>query len=131
MTACKYCGKEFEKGVHLHEMRCPERKANEMTDSEQSPEPEKMFPVRLLKNYRPRGKYEIVGKAPQPQYPGVGTEGKLWEGTIVKLPLDEARALLDNVAENMVYGTDQNGKRTRKTVHKRFPLAERADALPV
>lgn len=83
-------------------------------------EPEKMFPVKLNKNYAPRGKYEIVGYLkpevkrktaagtwlivekeefvegegkPAP-YPGVGFDGKIWAGTHIRLPLDEAKQLV-------------------------------------
>lgn len=95
-------------------------------------EPAKMFPVKLLKNYRPAGEYEIVGyQQPEmrqkdaagkmivvqeskfiegemapPPFPGVGFETKIWAETVLKLPTDEARRLV--------------GKK----------LAERADALP-
>ncbi len=92
----------------------------------------RMFPVRLLKHYVPLGEFDVVGHhrpevkvkdsagretivqeagfvegemTPAP-YPGTGYPGKVWAGTVIKLPLDEARSLAD-------------GKR-----------AERADALP-
>lgn len=93
---------------------------------------EKMFPVRLLKNYRPAGGHEVVGYhrpektqkdttgkmvivqeaafiegelAPAPQ-PGVGFETKVWADTVLKLPMEEAKRLV------------------------RLNLAVRADALP-
>lgn len=93
---------------------------------------EKKFPVRLLKNYRPADQYEIVGyhrkekvekdstgrtvvlqpaafiegEMSPPPFPGVGFDSKIWADTVIKLPIAEARSLVD-----------------RK-------LAERADALP-
>lgn len=95
---------------------------------------EKMFPVKLLKNYRPANpdKYEIVGYQRQekrvkdsagretvvheaafmegemapPPFAGVGFDTKIWAETVVRLPIDEARRLVG-----------------RK-------LAERADAIP-
>jgi hypothetical protein len=93
---------------------------------------EKLFPVKLLKNYRPAGKYEVVGyhrpekvqkdtagkvvvvqeaafmegEMSPPPYPGVGFETKVWAETVLRLPVDEAKRL----------------------VSKR--LAERADAIP-
>lgn len=93
---------------------------------------EKLFPVKLLKNYRPVGLYEVVGyhrpekvqkdtagkvvvvqeaafmegeMAPAP-FPGVGFDTKIWADTVLKLPMEEAKRL---VGRN---------------------LADRADALP-
>lgn len=85
-----------------------------------SPPEVKMFPVLLTKNYCPRGNYEIVGYLKEAvkqkdsagnwrivekeefiegvmkphQSPGVGFEGKIWAGTHIKLPLDEAKHLV-------------------------------------
>ena len=93
---------------------------------------EKMFPVKLLKNYRPAGGYELVGyhrpekvqkdtagkmvvvqeaafiegEMAPPPFPGVGFETKIWADTVLRLPMEEAKRLV--------------GKR----------LAERADAIP-
>ena len=93
---------------------------------------EKMFPVRLLKNYRPAGDYQVVGyhrpekkekdttgkfivvqeaaflegEIAPPPFPGVGFETKVWADTVLKLPMDEAKRLV------------------------RLNLATRADALP-
>jgi hypothetical protein len=93
---------------------------------------EKMFPVKLLKNYRPAGKHEVVGyhrpektqkdttgkmvivqeaafiegEMAPPPYPGVGFLTKVWADTVLKLPMEEAKRL---VSKN---------------------LASRADALP-
>jgi hypothetical protein len=93
---------------------------------------EKMFPVKLLKNYRPDGSYELVGyhrpekvqkdtagkmvvvqeaafiegEMAPPPFPGVGFETKIWAETVLRLPMEEAKSLV--------------GKR----------LAERADAIP-
>lgn len=79
-----------------------------------------MFPVILSKNYAPRGDYEIIGhwkpevkkKAAdggwiviEPEKfvkgqmkphanPGVGFEGKIWAGTHISLPLEEAKSLV-------------------------------------
>lgn len=92
-------------------------KDNEMTDTGAASQ---MFPVLLNKNYVPRGKYEIVGylkeavkrknaagqmivvepeefvegeMKPAP-HPGVGFKDKVWAGTHIKLPIDEAKALV-------------------------------------
>jgi len=81
---------------------------------------EKLFPVLLQKNYVPMGQFEIVGylkpkveaknaagqmvlvepevfvpgeMKPGPA-PGVGFDNKIWAGTQIKLPLDEARGLI-------------------------------------
>lgn len=84
------------------------------------PSAEKLFPVVLLKNHCPSGNYEIVGYLKEAvtvkdaagnwsvleperfvegemkpyQTPGVGFEGKIWAGTHIKLPLEEARRLV-------------------------------------
>jgi hypothetical protein len=97
-----------------------------------APQPSKMFPVKLLKNYRPAGDYQVVGyhrpeksvkdaagrvivvqeaafiegEIAPPPFPGVGFDTKVWADTVLRLPMDEARGLV--------------GKK----------LAERADALP-
>lgn len=87
---------------------------------------EKLFPVLLTKNYAPMGEYEIVGYlkeavkqkdaagtwhilekeefvegAMKPHSsPGVGFPNKIWAGTHIKLPVDEAkRAIAKNIAE--------------------------------
>jgi hypothetical protein len=79
-----------------------------------------MFPVVLNKNYAPSGKYEIVGYTrpkvekkdaagkmitvepekfiegemhPAP-YPGTGFPNKVWAGTHIKLPVEEAKMVV-------------------------------------
>ena len=95
-------------------------------------QPSKMFPVKLLKNYRPVGEYDVVGyhrpekvqkdtagkmvvvqeaafvegEMAPPPFPGVGFATKIWAETVLRLPVDEAKRLV--------------GKH----------LAERADAIP-
>lgn len=80
----------------------------------------KLFPVVLHKNYVPKGAYEIVGylkdevkrKNPAGQWivvekeefiegvmkphpsPGVGFPDKIWAGTTIRLPIDEAKHLV-------------------------------------
>lgn len=87
---------------------------------EAKPETEKLFPVVLLKNHCPAGHYEIVGylkesvkvkdaagrwSVLEPEKfvegemkphtsPGVGFPGKIWAGTHIKLPLEEAKRLV-------------------------------------
>lgn len=89
---------------------------------------EKLFPVLLLKNHCPAGNYEIVGYLKEavkvkdaggrwtviePQKfiegemkphtsPGVGFPGKIWAGTHIKLPLEEAKRLVTNKAAEQV-----------------------------
>lgn len=90
------------------------------------------FPVKLLKNFRPKGEFEIVGYqkpavrvknaagqmievepaefltgvgAPAP-YAGSGYEDKIWAETVVKLDIEEAKRAIS------------------------LKIAERADALP-
>lgn len=92
-------------------------KDNDMTDTGAASQ---MFPVMLNKNYAPKGDYEIIGywkpevkkKAaaggwiieepekfikgemkPHPN-PGVGFPNKIWAGTHIKLPVDEAKNLV-------------------------------------
>ncbi len=104
-----------------------------MANETAAPQPsEKLFPVRLLKNYRPIGSFEVVGyhrkeltqkdtagkvvvvqeaafmegEMAPPPFPGVGFDTKIWADTVLKLPVDEAKRLV--------------GKN----------LAERADAIP-
>ncbi len=114
----------------------------------EEPKPVTLIPVKLLKHYRPRGVFEIVDAAPSP-LPGIGFTNKdkdgtvigvkLWADTVVKLPRDEAAALLGNEAVSMeaVLGSDGKAARNaagdiiRHAVKKKFPLAERADPLPV
>lgn len=118
------------KGIYERKPKDEPTMANETAALEQPSE--KMFPVKLLKNYRPIGSFEVVGyhrpekvqkdstgkrvvvqtaafiegePAPAP-FPGVGFNTKVWADTVLRLPLDEARGLV-----------------SRK-------LAERADALP-
>jgi hypothetical protein len=86
-------------------------------EPDMNPPDEKLFPVVLNKNYAPCGKYEIVGYLkpkvekkdaagkmitvepekfvegemhPAP-YPGTGFPNKVWAGTTIKLPVEEAK----------------------------------------
>jgi hypothetical protein len=89
----------------------------------------KLVAMELLRNYRPAGTFEIVGyvrpavirkdaagreyeaeaaqfisgeMAPPPQA-GVGTSGKIWAGTIIRVPHDEGRTMRANqIAERSV-----------------------------
>jgi len=85
----------------------------------------------LLKNYTPKGwetgGYEVVGEPPAAPYPGAGFEHKLWAGTVVKLPIEEARALIGNTREwiEIVGETHERVPRVEK-----YPLAERTDEIP-
>ena len=89
-------------------------------DSMSPPAPEKLFPVLLLKNHCPAGNYEIVGYLKEavkvkdaagawtvvdPEkfiegemkphtMAGVGFPNKIWAGTHIKLPLEEAKRLV-------------------------------------
>lgn len=93
---------------------------------------EKMFPVKLLKNYHPAGKFEIVGyQRPEikqkdsagrvsvvqesafiegemapPPFPGVGFDTKVWAETVIKLPVEEAKRL---VGKNLAARADAIG----------------------
>jgi len=85
-----------------------------------APEPVKMFPVKLSYNYRPQGDYKavgwhkpavekknaagqmivvepaefITGEVKPAPVPGVGFEHKIWAGSVIELPLGEARELI-------------------------------------
>lgn len=89
------------------------KKDNEMAD-------EKLFPVVLKRHYVPMGRHEIIGHVrpkveaknaagqmvlvtPEefihgegfpPPNPGVGFDNKIWAGTHVRLPIDEAKGLV-------------------------------------
>lgn len=81
---------------------------------------EEKFPVRLIRNYVPRGDFEVVGyhkeavtvkdatgrwyevepaifmhgeRKPHPS-PGVGFDNKLWAGTYIAVSRDEARDMI-------------------------------------
>jgi hypothetical protein len=90
------------------------------TETAAPQQPSKMFPVLLSKNYQPVGEYEIVGYLKEAvkrknaagnwitvekeefiegemkphQSPGVGYAGKIWSGTTIKLPVDEAKSVV-------------------------------------
>lgn len=96
-------------------------KDNQMTTETAAPaQPSKLFPVLLVKNYQPRGDFEIVGYLKEAvkqkdaagnwkivekeefiegemkphESPGVGFPGKIWAGTTIKLPIDEAKSIV-------------------------------------
>jgi len=91
-----------------------------------------LFPVRLLKNYRPEGVFEIVENQ-ESFYPGVGqVHGtKLWAGTIVRLPIAEAKRLMSNSYEVADVMVDTPQGKVRKTRTVKSPNAERADELSI
>lgn len=105
-----------------------------------TPEPP-MFPVRLLKHYSPLPSvpYRVVGDPPPPPYPGVGFERKLWAGTVVELPLDVAKGLIENEQVASEFIVDGDGRKVldefrrpmTREKRRKFPLAERADPYPM
>lgn len=100
--------------------------------------PVKMFPVRLLRNYRPRSDQFRVIEAGEAPFDGLVQPNKLWAGTLVELPTDEALALiqheevekLQRIDDQGRLMTDDKGRKMTFGRTKRTPLAERADALP-
>lgn len=68
------------------------RHANAKVDMRPDPA-KKLVTMKLEKNYRPEGEHVVVGTPPAAVLAGTGTEGKLWAGTIVKLPEAEAKKL--------------------------------------
>ena len=101
--------------------------------------PAKTVDVQLLKNARPAGWYEVLGHIDSDGYrgegpapcpvPGVqGQEHKLWAGTIVRLPVEQAKAWIENVLVEDVIVRDVEGGKSRMTKRRRrMPIAE---ALP-
>lgn len=104
------------KGVYE---RTPKEPDNMVSPANSATE-QKLFPVVLTKNYAPSGKFEIVGylkeavkrkdaagnwkivekeefiegeMRPHPS-PGVGYPGKIWAGTHIRLPVDEAKSVV-------------------------------------
>lgn len=91
--------------------------ANETAVTKQ---PSQLFPVLLQRNYVPCGEYEIVGYLKEAvkqkdaagnwrviekeefisgemkphTSPGVGYPNKIWAGTTIKLPIDEAKSVV-------------------------------------
>lgn len=96
--------------------------------SDAKPNGAEMFPVRLLKHYKPSSRYEVIGEPAPPPYQGVGQVGKLWEGTVVRLPRDEAMRLINNESTVLNFTRAPNGELLRQERKVKFPLAERADA---
>jgi hypothetical protein len=100
--------------MHMHPGVQPKK------TEEAKQEAEKLFPVVLLKNHCPSGNYEIIGYLKEavkvkdaaghwsvlsPETfvegemkphtsPGVGFPGKIWAGTHIKLPVEEAKRLV-------------------------------------
>lgn len=96
-----------------------ERKPKEIPDMA-SETTTKLFPVLLTKNYMPKAEYEIVGYLKEAverknalgkmeiiepeqfiegemkphQTPGVGYPGKIWAGTTLRLPIEEAKFVI-------------------------------------
>jgi hypothetical protein len=115
------------KGVYERKPKDEPAMANETAAPEQPSE--KMFPVKLLKNYRPAGAHEVVGyhrpeksqkgtagkvvvvqeaafiegETAPPPYPGVGFDTKVWASTVLKLPIEEAKKL---VGKNLAVRAD-------------------------
>jgi hypothetical protein len=119
-----------------------QRKINEIRtirakEEEREKVPEQPVSVRLLKNYKPIGWYEVQGhfdaeeefvkgQPAPPPYPGVHFEHKLWAGTVVKLPAEEARSLVEHADMMTVMDRDPDTRMVigRRSVKKRRPLAE-------
>jgi len=113
------------KGVYE---RKPKDEPTMATETAEKPS-EKMFPVKLLKNYRPAGNHEVVGyhrpekvqkdttgkmvvvqeaafiegEVAPPPFPGVGFDTKVWADTVLKLPIEEAKKL---VGKNLAVRAD-------------------------
>ena len=109
------------KGVYERKPKeIPDMASESTTVAAPAAEKPKLFPVVLSKNYCPIGEYEIIGYL-RPEIrqkdaagvdriiqteqfiegemkphvsPGVGFPEKIWAGTHVRLPLDEAKRLV-------------------------------------
>ena len=104
----------------MHKGVYDRNKESPMANETAAPQPSKLFPVLLVRNYVPCGEYEIVGylKAAVKRKdaagterivereefiegvmkphasPGVGFPNKIWAGTTIKLPVDEAKTVV-------------------------------------
>lgn len=112
--------------------------------SESEAKPVAMIPVKLLYHYRPSSmNFKVIGDPAPPPLPGIAGDYrdkngmvigvKLWAGTTVELPRDEVLHLLQNETERVdnVIGPDGKPTGSKRATRHKFPLAERADALPV
>lgn len=100
----------------------PKKRGRPRAAPEPAPEPdEPMFPVKLLRHYRPGGHYEIMGyhkasvevkdaagrwyelepetfvegEMAPPISHGVGYDTKIWADTYIKVPRSEARTMIE------------------------------------
>lgn len=118
------------------ERKIRDAEAHRADEAARNESPDKAVMVRLLKNHRPLGWYEIVGHEdedgerkpgpmPSPQ-PGVEFPHKLWAGTIVKLEANAARALVENTIVERVIDRDPETREyiRVRNVQRRKPLAE-------
>lgn len=117
--------------------RIAERKAMADEEAKRETVPETTVVVRLTKHHKPAGWYEVLGhydadnrfvrgEPKEPPYPGVNSAHKLWADTVVKLPAEEAKRLVQNVAELTVTDRDPETKRPigKRILKTRKPLAE-------
>jgi len=113
--------------------------------SEETPRgrPAKMFPVKLFKNYRPASiRYNILD-ATKGTFAGVGQEAqvdtkgnrisapKIWAGSVVELPIEEAKKLMGNKVPVFDHTRNNDGEKIIVKTMVSMPLAERADEIPV
>ena len=85
--------------------------------------------VRLLRHYRPNGRLSeqnIHERADAP-LPGLDQPQKLWAGSIVSLPFEEARRLIENKVTVREWSKDALGNKVHTDITRSMPLAERAD----
>ena len=82
--------------------------------------------IKLLCNYRPMSRATVHEAAPPP-FEGVGSPEKLWKGSVISLPKDEAIRLLTNHITNVVKTKNQRGEDEEIKVEVPHPLAIRAD----
>lgn len=115
-----------------------EAKAKNAEEERRNTVPKKKEQVRLLKHFRPYGWYRVIGHfngdeefvkdqpAPAP-FPGVNFEHKLWTGTVVELPEEEAQKLVTHTDDLTVVERDPDTRLPMgkpKVIKRRRPLAE-------
>jgi hypothetical protein len=100
-------------------------------------EPKSTITVRLHNHTVPVGWYKVIGhfdseetfvpgEVAPPPFPGVAFDHKLWAGTVVELPTDEAQRLVEHMDVTTQVERDPDTKLVtgRKKVNRRRPLAE-------
>ena len=130
MAECQFCGEEVDgRSLRKHERSCeanPSLDRIEEDDALSAPTelPEKTLRVRLKKDYRPASLQFRVIEEGKPPIPGVGTKGKIWAGSVIDLPYDEAQKLMKNVYTFTESYRDGSGQIRHRVLEREAPIAE-------